>query len=136
MYYNGYRFTEEPLTLYNPFGLLNHFDKNGKFLPYWFTTGTPTFLTELIKQQKIDILDLNNLTFGYEQMQKFDIESLDAIMVLYQTGYLTIIDFDEETDKFTVDYPNLEVRSSFTQSLMELYLNVKASDSNSLMSRL
>jgi len=57
-YYNGYRFSEKQITLYNPFGLLKHFDSMGNFIPYWYTSGTPTFLIELIKKQSIDILNL------------------------------------------------------------------------------
>jgi hypothetical protein len=55
-YYNGYRFSEKPLKVYNPFGLLNHFDQSGKFEPYWYETSTPSFLIKLITDQRINIL--------------------------------------------------------------------------------
>jgi hypothetical protein len=48
-YYNGYRFSEAPLKVYNPFGLLKHFDNGGKFSPYWYETGSPSFLVNLIR---------------------------------------------------------------------------------------
>lgn len=57
-FYNGYRFTRKPFTVYNPFGLLNHLDRNGEFLPYWYGTCTPAFLVNLIVKQKINILHL------------------------------------------------------------------------------
>ena len=121
-FYNGYKFSEKPLTVYNPFGLLNHFDKNGKFMPYWYETGTPTFLINLIIKQKINIYDLTNLQIGYEDFQKYDIETMRAEPLLYQSGYLTIKDYDEELNLFTLDYPNEEVRNSFSWSLLEQYL--------------
>jgi hypothetical protein len=105
--------------VYNPFGLLNHFDKNGKFLPYWYETGTPTFLLKLIINQNINILDLNNLLVGYDDFSKFDLETMKAVPVLYQSGYLTRTDYDEELKQFTLDYPNIEVGVSFAKSLLE-----------------
>jgi len=135
-YYNGYRFSEELLTVYNPFGLLNHFDKGGKFSPYWYETGSPSFLIKLIQKQKINILNLNNLRIGYENFYKFDIESMDAVTVLYQSGYLTISDYDQEREKFVLDYPNLEVRSSFSKSLIGQYLMVSKESANTLFNKL
>jgi hypothetical protein len=121
-FYNGYRFSEKELTVYNPFGLLNHFDKGGKFLSYWYDTGTPTFLVKLISDQKIDITSLNDMTVSYADFSKYDIETMQAVPLLYQSGYLTIADYDTESDQFVLDYPNEEVRSSFAKSLLEYYL--------------
>ena len=135
-YYNGYRFSRVPLTLYNPFGLLNHFDSQGEFAPYWYATGTPTFLIDLIKQQKINLVNLGNPAFRLDEFQKFDIESMDAIVILYQSGYLTISDFDDERRKYSLDYPNLEVRTSFTKSLIKEYFEVTSINSNALILKL
>jgi hypothetical protein len=119
-FYNGYRFSQKPLAVYNPFGLLNHFDKNGKFLPYWYETGTPTFLKNLIIKQKINIVDLTDMRVGYENLCKYDIETMRAEPLLYQSGYLTIKDYDEELSQYILDYPNEEVRASFSKALLEL----------------
>jgi hypothetical protein len=121
-FYNGYRFSEKLLTVYNPFGLLNHFDKDGKFLPYWYETGTPTFLINLIIKQKINIIDLTNMRVGYEDFRKYDIETMRAEPLLYQSGYLTIKDYDDELEQYILDYPNEEVRVSFAKSLLEQYM--------------
>jgi hypothetical protein len=118
-FYNGYRFSEKRFTVYNPFGLLNHFEDGGKFLPYWYETGTPTFLLKLIVNQNINILDLNNLLVSYDDFSKFDLETMKAVPVLYQSGYLTITDYDEELKQFTLEYPNVEVGASFAKSLLE-----------------
>jgi hypothetical protein len=118
-FYNGYRFSKNPLTVYNPFGLLKHFNNDGDFLPYWYETGTPTFLLKLIENQNINILDLNNMRVGYDDFSKFDVENMKAVPVLYQSGYLTIHDYDAESDDFILDYPNMEVRVCFAKSLLE-----------------
>ena len=135
-FYNGYRFSEKQLTVYNPFGLLKHFDMNGKFLPYWFDTATPTFLVNLLIRQKVNILDLTNLQVGYEAFSKYDIENMEAAPLLYQTGYLTIADYDADRNRFTLDYPNEEVRSSFAKSLLKQYLQAPEAGSKALSQRL
>ncbi|MDR0288374.1 MAG: ATP-binding protein [Clostridiales bacterium] len=135
-FYNGYRFSEKLLTVYNPFGLLNHFDKNGRFLPYWYETGTPTFLINIIIKQKLNIIDLTNMRIGYEDFRKYDIETLRAEPLLYQSGYLTIKDYDGERNLFTLDYPNEEVRASFAKSLIKQYLQTSEDSSQSLSVKL
>jgi hypothetical protein len=135
-YYNGYRFSEKLLTVYNPFGLLNHFDKDGRFLPYWYETGTPTFLINLIIKQKINILDLTKMKVGYEDFRKYDIETMKAEPLLYQSGYLTIRDYDEDLNQYILDYPNDEVRVSFSKSLLEQYLQPSGEASRALNTRL
>ncbi|MDR0719155.1 MAG: AAA family ATPase, partial [Treponema sp.] len=121
-FYNGYRFSEKPETVYNPFGLLNHFNEEGKFNAYWFATGTPTFLITLIEKQKIDILNLEKERVTGFDFQRFDVENMDAVPVLYQSGYLTIVGYDEELGEYALDYPNEEVRGSFAEALLDYYV--------------
>ena len=135
-FYNGYRFSEKLLKVYNPFGLLNHFHMDGKFLSYWYGTGTPTFLVKLIIAQKINIVELGNMRVAYEDFRKYDIEKMNAAPLLYQTGYLTIADYDERRERFTLDYPNDEVRSGFAGSLLEHYAPVLEPASGVLAMRL
>jgi hypothetical protein len=135
-YYDGYRFSEKQLKVYNPFGLLNHFKKEGKFAPYWYETGTPTFLVKLITEQKIDISNLSDMRVGFEDLRKYDVEDMKAEPVLYQSGYLTITDYDPEDEEFILDYPNIEVRSSFAKSLLRQYLQAPDNMSNALISKL
>jgi hypothetical protein len=132
-YYNGYRFSKNPLTVYNPFGLLNHFDKEGAFESYWYATGTPTFLIKLIADQKVDILDLEKESVMAEDFHKFDSDTMEAVPVLYQSGYLTIVDYNDELNEFFLDYPNEEVRASFSKSLMEHYMHVPGTDLRALL---
>ena len=135
-FYNGYRFSEKPLTIYNPFGLLKHFYNDGKFLTFWYESGTPTFLIKLIINQKINIIDLNHLQVSYADFKKYDIETMKAVPLLYQSGYLTISDYEEESNLFVLDYPNEEVRASFAQSLLEMYAPVSEDSFRALCTRL
>ncbi|MDR2727506.1 MAG: ATP-binding protein, partial [Chitinispirillales bacterium] len=135
-HYNGYRFSEKPLTVYNPFGLLQHFNEAGRFLPYWYETGSPTFLINLIKKQKINIAKLDNMRVRYEDFRKYDSENIKAEPMLYQCGYLTISGYNEKRNEYTLDYPNMEVSYSFANSLMEQYLQVTADRSQALFSKL
>jgi hypothetical protein len=121
-YYDGYRFSENQLKVYNPFGLLHHFHNDGKFSPYWYETGTPTFLVRLISDKKINILDLTNMQVGYDDFRKYDVENMKAEPILYQSGYLTITNYDDELNIYTLDFPNIEVQSCFAKSLMDQYL--------------
>ena len=135
-FYNGYRFSPKPLTVYNPFGLLLHFKKGGEFQPYWYESGTPTFLINLIKNQKINIADMSNMRVRNEDFRKYDTHNMRAAPMLYQCGYLTISDYNEKRNEYTLDYPNLEVSYSFANSLMEQYLQVPEDRSQALFSKL
>ncbi|GHV12590.1 ATPase AAA [Fibrobacterales bacterium] len=124
-FYNGYRFSKDPLTVYNPFGLLHHFNAKGEFIPYWYESGTPTFLIKLIKQQNINVLNLEQKVLSYDDFRKFDVENMDAVPVLYQSGYLTITGYNEKRGTYNLGYPNDEVRTSFASSLADLYIHIK-----------
>jgi len=114
-FYNGYRFTEAPLTVYNPFGLLNHFDSSGEFSDYWYGSATPSFLVDLLNLHKVNIQDLGNMRVEYNDFGKYDVENMKAAPLLYQTGYLTITDYDEERRCYTLDYPN-EAAKKYSRS--------------------
>ena len=135
-YYNGYRFSEKALTVYNPFGLLHHFYNNGKFSEYWYETGSPAFLITLIENQNINILDLNKMRVEIRDFRKYDVQNMRAEPVLYQTGYLTIVDYDSELEEFTLDYPNEEVRCAFARSLLEHYLRPSEKSTRALHTEL
>jgi hypothetical protein len=131
-FYNGYRFSAKPETVYNTYGLLNHFNDEGKFNSYWFSTGTPTFLATLIEKQKIDVLSLEKLPLSSISFQNFNVDTMDALAVLYQSGYLTITDYSEEFNEYILGYPNEEVRAPFANALLALYAKAPFTDLNSL----
>ena len=89
-WYNGYRFEENATTVYNPVSLAKFFESGGKFNNYWFSTGTPTFLLDLIMKSKFELsLSLNKPVSG-AFFDAFEVTDLDPMVMLFQTGYLTI----------------------------------------------
>ncbi len=106
-WYNGYSW-DGRTRVYNPFSILNFF-RAGDFRNFWFETGTPTFLLKLLREQNLYKLD--NLTVHERTFSSYDIEYLQAIPILFQTGYLTI-KAKQEFGLYTLDYPNSEVRES------------------------
>jgi hypothetical protein len=131
-FYNGYRFSKSPVSVYNPFGLLNHFS-TGDFASYWFNTGTPSFLIKLIENQNINILDIENMELPAEAFGNYRKDRMEAIPVLYQAGYLTISAYDPEIDTYCLNYPNEEVRVSFARALAGRYAYASEYERHSLV---
>jgi hypothetical protein len=124
-WYNGYVFDDElTAKLYNPFSILNFFDKY-QFKNYWFETGTPTFLTKIISEEKIDPARLEYLKATDIMFKSADIEHIDILSLLHQTGYLSIKDIVGQYDRrrYILGFPNYEVRSSFMTYLLSEYLS-------------
>ncbi|MCP5047277.1 MAG: hypothetical protein GY940_08900, partial [bacterium] len=123
-WYNGYSWDGKNF-LYNPFSLLLLFDNNN-FDNYWFSTGTPTFLTRLIKNKNVEVTDFENLEAGSYIFEIFDIDSIEVVSLLFQTGYLTIKNVEtsiatESGNSYILNYPNLEVRQSFLRQLLKTF---------------
>ena len=116
-WYNGYRFEENSGKVYNPVSV-NNFFSQGKFENFWFATGTPTFLVNILKKEGIYALHLEHIS--QLEFDSFDLEDIRPYGLLYQTGYLTIQSRDEY-GLYTLDYPNLEVKDSMLAYLMEAY---------------
>ena len=121
-WYNGYSWDGKNFV-YNPFSILLLLQKN-VFDNYWFSTGTPSFLTHLIKEKNQDIADYENLKVGSYIFESFDIERIEVASLLFQTGYLTIKKTKMEhfpVMDFWLGYPNVEVRQSFLRHLLTEY---------------
>jgi hypothetical protein len=117
--YDGYHFTRKSIDIYNPYSIINVLKKR-VYDSYWYATGTPTFLVELLKNSH---LIPENLEGCEAPVSTFDrpVENLSEILpVLYQSGYLTIKGYD--TGIYTLGYPNDEVRYGFVNSLLPSYL--------------
>ena len=117
-WYNGYRWGDGD-PVYNPFDLLLLFHHR-EFGPYWFETGTPTFLIDLLARRQVDTFALDGVLAGAELLSSFDVDVIEPEALLFQTGYLTIRDaqrFDGETT-YELGYPNREVRQSLNRSLL------------------
>jgi len=114
-YYDGYRFSKSPPRVYNPFSVLAALDHQ-EFNNYWFATGTPTFLINLLQEKQYALPELEGLQVDQAVFGTFDLDRLAPEALLFQTGYLTIGDVQGEL--YTLDYPNYEVKTSFAKSLL------------------
>jgi len=120
-WYNGYSWDGDNF-LYNPFSILNLFAKN-RFGNYWFSSGTPTFLINHIKNQGKDIRELEKEEVDESTFESYDIENLEVISLLFQTGYLTIKEIIPVgvKSKYALSYPNEEVKESFLKHFLASY---------------
>lgn len=112
-WYNGYSWDGKHF-IYNPFSILNLFNEN-TFGNYWFASGTPTFLTKLVKRQSGTLPALDRLPVTDYAFDSYDVDRMEIAPLLFQTGYLTIKEIFLKNDerKYRLDYPNREVKQSF-----------------------
>ena len=119
--YDGYHFCAGSEDIYTPFSLLNAFSDR-RFGSYWFETATPTYLIERLERKPIEERELDRME--YVSLNEFNVSpelTDNPIPLLYQTGYLTIKDYDRSLDSYTLGYPNKEVRTGFMDSLLAGY---------------
>ena len=119
--YDGYHFSPSSPDVFNPFSLLNCFDRKN-FGAYWFTSGTPTYLINMMR--KFDVLP-SDISRVEADESEFDAptENMTTIMpLLYQSGYITIKDYDREFNYYTLDIPNKEVKVGLTKALIPSYV--------------
>ena len=119
--YDGYHFCAGSEDIYNPFSLLNAFSDR-RFGSYWFETATPTYLIERLERKPIEERELDRME--YVSLNEFNVSpelTDNPIPLLYQTGYLTIKDYDRSLDSYTLGYPNKDVRTGFMDSLLAGY---------------
>ena len=130
--YDGYRFHQGGVNVYNPYSLINAFSDK-EFGSYWFETGTPTFLVEKLRNDHFDVRKFSNQTiFSTERILKdYTGDTLDPIPLLYQSGYLTISDYNPKMRRYVLSFPNDEVRYAFLESLVPVYVP-KANAANGL----
>lgn len=127
--YDGYHFSKYGEDIYNPFSLINAFSQKS-YENFWFSTGTPTFLIELLQRMDFNIRDLEKLEAKPEDFDKATDNISDPIPVLYQSGYLTIKSYDPMFRLYTLGYPNEEVKIGFIESLIPSYLHQPTRESN------
>ena len=123
--YDGYHFSEESEDVYNPYSLLNAFTDN-RLANYWFESGTPTFLIRQMQHFRTDITSLDKIEVPATAFDK-PTEAMTTILpLLYQSGYLTIKDYDPESLMFTLSIPNQEVRIGYTEGLLPIYVGLES----------
>jgi len=125
IWYNGYSWNGKD-TVYNPFSILNLFAEQ-QFDNYWFASGTPNFLMQLIKKTALDVTTLENQKLSKIVFDSYKIENINIFVLLFQTGYLTITRIETEEffseSEYTLNYPNFEVRQAFITHLFESFTN-------------
>ena len=123
--YDGYHFSKNTdVDIYNPFSLINSLTRR-EFENYWFQTGTPTFLVKLLQENDYDLKDFSdsNISAFTEDLSSKETMHNEPVALFYQAGYLTIKDYDEELQSYTLGYPNKEVEQSFLKFLLPKYMN-------------
>ena len=118
--YDGYHFSAGSPDIFNPFSLLNVLYKK-KFSDYWYTTGTPTFLVELLQHENMDMLQLTNILATESRFNTPTEHVGDPVPVLYQAGYLTIKGYDRQSRLYQLSFPNREVTRGFANNLVQYY---------------
>ncbi len=128
-WYNGYRFSRAEKLVYNPHSVLN-FLKTGTMQSYWFETGTTTLLVQQIRKQPSSVMDFGGSVAGHSNFLDIDDLQLDLIPLMWQSGYLTIRDYDEASGRYKLDFPNREVRGAFFETLVHKFagLGIRISD--------
>jgi hypothetical protein len=116
--YNGYRFSKKDVRVYNPFSVLKALDEM-EFKNYWFETGTPTFLVNLLRENRWHPPKIEDMKATDTMFSTYDLDHLKPEALLFQTGYVTIKDIRGQL--FTFDYPNREVKSAFLETLFHSY---------------
>ena len=133
--YDGYHFHPQGEGMFNPFSVLNAFDKQ-EFGNYWFQTGTPTFLVKLLKNSDYDLRTLiDGVEASVTAFAEYRAEVENPIPLIYQSGYLTIKDFDKEFKLYKLGFPNDEVRYGFLNFLVPYYTKVTDDERNFYIGR-
>jgi len=114
---------------------MNLFDKRS-FRNYWFATGTPTFLLRYIKKEEILPYNIEKSVITINTLEKYDLDNLAIIPLLFQTGYLTIKKYNIVTEELTLGYPNREVAQSFSEHFLSEHTTGKLDMTDSLLHKI
>jgi hypothetical protein len=132
--YDGYHFCGDTQGLYNPFSLLLAL-KNMYYGSYWFSTGTPTYLVELMKEVDLNPSELSGYEAATSELESVQARVDNPIAVLYQSGYLTIKSCDKRFGTYRLDYPNEEVKEGFVNFLLPYYSYSKSAKHTTIISQ-
>ena len=127
-WFDGYHFSKTGADIYNPFSLLNTFARR-EFGSYWFETGTPTFLVEVLKRNKYDLHRLTEEMATADSLNGIDTMERDPVPLLYQSGYLTLKGYDREFGVYYLGFPNKEVEEGFVKFLLPFYATIHSGSS-------
>ncbi len=125
--YDGYHFSEDSPDIYNPFSLMKTFNQR-MLKNWWFESGTPSYLLRQLRRFRTDITKLDGLEVPVSAFDQPTENMQDALPLLFQSGYLTIKDYDLDGDYYTLGLPNQEVRVGFTEGLLPIVIGMKGAD--------
>ena len=131
-WYDGYNFLKD--NVYNPFDILKFCANGHLYKNYWFETGSPSFLINLIKEKNYYVPQLEHIVIGEEQLGAFDIEKINFEVLLYQAGYLTIAEEKrmEDIAFYSLKIPNLEVKSSLNRVIISMLTESEADSADTI----
>ena len=132
--YDGYHFCANTPGMYNPFSVLLTL-KNANYGSYWFSTGTPTYLVELMKEVDLNPSELSGYEAATSELESVQARVDNPIAVLYQSGYLTIKSCDKRFGTYRLDYPNEEVKEGFVNFLLPYYSYSKSAKHTTIISQ-
>jgi hypothetical protein len=137
-WYNGFRFHEDAATVYNPVSLGMFINEGGRFTNYWFSTGSPSFIFDVLKKQKIDFFKTINEQIPDFVLDSFDVTNMLAAPLLLQTGYLTIesAQFVFNKTLYKLNFPNLEIEIAFEHHLLGMLTERNLQDVSTEITRL
>ncbi len=127
--YDGYHFAPDSPDIYNPYSLVNTFE-DARLKSYWFEVGTPTYLVRLLEKSSLKVPTFVPYTISEAKLESAGILSEDPIPVFYQSGYLTIKNYNSTFRSYTLDYPNEEVKEGFLSFLVPYYLAKRVGDNS------
>ena len=122
--YDGYHFSDNMTDVYNPFSLLNALDSL-RLQDYWFSSGTPTYLIRLLAHFKENMNELTGRYYSPEEFIDYKADVKQPLPMIYQSGYLTIKDYNMRRNTFLLDFPNNEVKNGFLTAIATSYLQPK-----------
>jgi len=135
-YYNGYCFTRKKKSVYNTYGILNHFDNSAIFDHYWSMTGAPSFLVKYLEMKDVNIAEIEEAEMQAYNFGDYRDTTITLFPLLYQTGYLTIKDYDENTGLYKLNYPNIEIRQTLARFISDNYSKADEKIKNSVSAKL
>ena len=131
-FYDGYHFSENSEDIFNPFSLVKALNA-GKIAPYWFGSGTPSFLLKLLDKYHVNLSTLESQETVLSSFDQSTEEMTDALPLLYQSGYLTIKKYEPMFQEYTLGIPNKEVRDGLLNLLIPHYVTPRRSDNNAFL---
>lgn len=120
--YDGYHFSKQLVDVYNPFSLMDCLQKS-EISNNWFESGSSSFLIDLIKEKRYDLSRIEGVWVAESRLKTIGPDLSDPVPLLYQSGYLTIKEYDKETMEYRLGYPNIEIEKGILEILIPLYLN-------------